>query len=144
MQTLDKVIKSIPEIKPGENLQGNKARVGGDKRASINSFLSALTGWVSPETWFIWSFKIAEAGSYAIEIDQATLREDPSEFVVYLGGKTFNGQSKTTPSLEKFETIRLEGTVELAAGKIYSLVLTAGEKIQPRMMDIGSVRLVKP
>lgn len=144
VQTLDKVIKSIPEIKSRENLQGNKARVGGDKRASINSFLSSLTGWVSPETWFIWSFKIAEAGSYAIEIDQATLREDPSEFVVYLGGKTFTGQSKTTPNLEKFETIRLEGTVDLAAGQIYSLVLTAGDKIQPRMMDIGAVRLVKP
>jgi tRNA A-37 threonylcarbamoyl transferase component Bud32 len=143
-QTLDKVMKSIPEIKAGEDLKGNKARVEGDNRASINSFLSSLTGWVSPETWFLWHFKVAESGAYAIEIDQATQREDPSEFVVYLGGKAFNGQSKTTPNLEEFTTIRLEGTVDLEAGRIYSLVLTAGEKIQPRMMDISAVRLVKP
>lgn len=141
--TLEKAMQNIVTIKSGDTLKGNKARVQGDGRASINSFLSSLTGWVSPETWFSWNFKIAESGTYLVEIDQATQRDETSQFVVYLAGKTLSGESKTTPTLEEFVPVRLEGPVELVAGQIYSLVLAAGDKIQPRMMDIGAVRLVK-
>ncbi|MCB1203113.1 MAG: protein kinase [Verrucomicrobiae bacterium] len=142
--TMEKAIQGIAEIKPGEDLKGNKARVRGDGGASINSFLSSITGWLSPETWFSWHFKISEPGEYFVEVDQATLRDEPSDFVVYLGGAALNGQSKRTDSLEEFETIRLPEPVKLEAGQIYSLTLAAGRTIQPRMMDIGAVRLVKP
>lgn len=141
--TIKKVLASAPVIKPGEELKGNKARVHGDKRVAINSFLSALTDWTSSETWFSWLFKISEPGDYLVEVDQATIRESSSEFVVYLAGKTLNGTSKKTDSLEVFETVRLDGTVTLEADKIYSIVIAAGEKVQPRMMDISAVRLVK-
>lgn len=142
--TMEKAIQGIAEIKPGEDLKGNKARVRGDGGASINSFLSSITGWLSPETWFSWHFKVAESGEYFVEVDQASLRDESSEFVVYLGGSALNGQSKRTETLEEFETIRLTDPVKLEAGQIYSLTLVAGRKIQPRMMDIGAVRLVKP
>jgi tRNA A-37 threonylcarbamoyl transferase component Bud32 len=142
--TMEKTILSIVELKPGDALKGNKARVQGDSRASINSFLSSLTGWASPETWFSWNFKVAESGSYLIEIDQATLRDEPSQFAVYLAGKTLKGESKTTPTLEEFVPVRLPEPVDLLAGQIYSLVLAAGDRVQPRMMDIGAIRLVKP
>ncbi len=142
--TLDKTIQGVVELKPGEEIKGNKARIRGDRAASINSFLSSLTGWTSPETYFSWYFKVAEAGDYLVEIDQASQRDDPSQFLVYLGGQTLRGESKRTPTLEEFETIRLEGTVSLQPGTIYSLTLVAGQTIQPRMMDIGAVRLVKP
>ncbi len=81
---------------------------------------------------------------YAIEIDQATLRDVPSEFVVYVAGQTLRGESKRTPTLEEFVPVKLEGTVKLEPGKIYMLTLVAGRRIQPRMMDIGAIRLVKP
>jgi hypothetical protein len=142
--TLAKSIQGIAEIKPGEEIKGNKARVRGDGGAAINSFLSSLTGWLSPETYFSWYFKVTEPGEYVVEVDQATLREEPSDFVVYLGGATLKGQSKTTPSLEQFVPVRLEGTVTLQPGQIYSLTLVAGSTVQPRMMDIGAVRLIKP
>ncbi len=142
--TLEKSIQGIAELKPGEEIKGNKARVRGDGGAAINSFLSSLTGWLSPETCFSWYFKVGESGEYAVEVDQATLREEPSEFIVYLGGASLPGTSKATPTLEEFVTVRPEGTVNLEAGKIYSLTLVAGRTIQPRMMDIGAVRLVKP
>lgn len=142
--TLEKSIQGIAEIKPGEEIKGNKARVRGDGGAAINSFLSSLTGWLSPETYFSWYFKVAEGGEYAVEVDQATLRDQPSDFVVYLGGATLKGQSKTTPTLEEFSTVRLDGTVTLQPGQIYALTLAAGQTIQPRMMDIGAIRLVKP
>lgn len=142
--TLEKLMQGVVELKPGGEIKGNKGRVLGDGSAAINSFLSSLTGWISPETWFAWHFKVAEAGDYAVEIDQASLRDAPSEFVVYLAGETLRGESKRTPSLEEFAPVRLPGTVKLEPGKIHMLTLAAGRRIQPQMMDIGAIRLVKP
>jgi hypothetical protein len=141
--TLEKSMQGIIEVKPGGEIKGNKGRVRGDGSASINSFLSSFTGWISPETWFSWSFKVAEAGDYTIEIDQATLRDVPSEFIVYLAGQTLRGESKRTPTLEEFAPVKLDGTVKLEPGKIYLLTLVAGKRIQPRMMDIGAIRFIK-
>lgn len=141
--TMEKAIAGVPTIKPGEKLPGNKARVHGDKRAAINSFMSAITSWTSPETWFSWTFRISEGGEYAVEIDQATLREEPSDYVVYLAGKTLNGKSMQTATLEDFKTVSPGGTVTLEPNMIYTATLAAGKKVQPRMMDVGGFRLVK-
>ncbi len=141
--TLQKSLESIPDLKPGDELKGNRARVLGSKKASINSSLESLTRWESPETWFAWSFKPTEAGEYAIEIDQATLSAASTELVVHLAGKSLRADSKQTQSLDQFETIKPAGTVTLEAGKVYNLILAAGEKVQPGMVDIGAIRLVK-
>jgi hypothetical protein len=87
---------------------------------------------------------VSEPGEYAVEIDQATLREAPSDFTVYLAGASLSGQSKTTSTLEEFVPVRCEGSVSLQPGQVYILTIVAGRTIQPRMMDIGAVRLVKP
>lgn len=142
--TLEKTMQGLPVLKAGDDLKGNRARVRGGGGAAINSFLSSLTGWVSPETWFSWSFKVEESGDYFVEVDQASLRDEPSQFVVYLGGATLKGESKRTETLEEFETVRLDGAVSLEADTVYTLTLAAGEIIQPRMMDVGAIRLVKP
>lgn len=143
MGTLQKSIASLPELGPGEELKGNKARVQGDQKAAFNSFLEAITGWSSPETWFTWSFKVKETGEYSVVVSQSSIRAKGSEFVVYLAGKTLEGESVKTPSLEDFEQVELKGTVTLEAGTIYTLSLVAGDRVEPRMMDIGSVKLVK-
>lgn len=143
--SMERSIQNVVEIKPGDVIKGNKARVQGDMRgAAMNSYLSSLSGWISPETWFTWTFKVTESGSYLVEVDQATLRDQPSQFIVYIAGKTLAGESKTTPTLEEFVPVRLAEPVDLVAGEIYYLVLAAGERVQPRMMDIGAIRLVKP
>jgi len=143
--SMERSIQNVVEIKPGDEIKGNKARVQGDMRgAAMNSYLSSLSGWISPETWFTWTFKVTESGSYLVEVDQASLREQPSQFIVYIAGKTLAGESKTTPTLEEFVPVRLAEPVDLVAGEIYYLVLAAGERVQPRMMDIGAIRLVKP
>ena len=142
-ETMTKLIAGIAELKPGEEMKGNKARVRGDKRAAINSATSSLTSWVSPETWFSWNFKAPETGVYFVEVSQSYLQEAPSQFVVYLAGKTLPGESKMTGALDKFETIRLKSPVHLEAGKVYAISLAAGQRVQPRMMDIGGIRIVK-
>jgi len=142
--SLERAIAGVRAVSPGEDLKGNRARIQGESRASINSFLESLTSWTSPETWFTWVFKASEAGEYRIEVDQADVNEDPSEFEVYLNGEVFPGLSRTTEDFETFETVSLEGTVVLEADTIYALTLKAGGRVQPRMMDIGAVRLAKP
>ncbi len=140
---VEKMIGEVVELKPGGEIKGNLARIRGDGAAS-DKFLSSMTGWTSPETSFSWFFRVSEAGEYAVEIDQATLREAPSDFTVYLAGASLSGQSKTTSTLEEFVPVRCEGSVSLQPGQVYILTIVAGRTIQPRMMDIGAVRLVKP
>ncbi|MDP4583667.1 MAG: hypothetical protein NWT04_07070 [Verrucomicrobiales bacterium] len=143
--TMERSIENVPELKTGNEIKGNKARVQGDMGgAAMSPYLFSVSDWVSPETWFTWTFKVAESGSYLVEVDQASLRDQPSQFVIYLAGKTLTGESKTTPTLEEFVPVRLAEPVDLVAGEVYCLVLIAGERVQPRMMDIGAVRLVKP
>lgn len=141
---LDKAMKSVVELKPGEEIKGNKARIRGDRAAAINSNLSSLTGWVSTDTYFSWYFKVAEAGEYRIEVDQATPLVEPSRFVVYVAGKGLSGESQSTGGYETFAPVKPEGTITLAVGTIYTLTIAAGSPVQPRMMDIGAVRIVKP
>ncbi len=141
--TVEKTIQSVAELKPGEALKGNRARVQGDNRAAIDSRYSSLTSWISPETWFLWNFKVTEEGRYFVEVDQAYLHDEPSQFLIHLAGKTLAGESKTTPTLDKFVPVRLAEPVDLVPGQIYFLVLAAGDHVQPRMMDIGAIRLVK-
>ena len=129
-------------IEPGQPLKGNMSRVQGSS-AGLNSFLESLTSWTSPETYFVWNFKVKEAGDYSITVNQAILSESSSDFIVYLAGKTFTGKSVKTASLEEFKPVQLAGKVALEPGQIYRITLIAGENIQPRMMDIQSIVLKK-
>lgn len=141
--TLQKTIANVPELAPGDELKGNKSRVQGDMKASFNSFLEAITGWTSPETSFTWSFKVKEPGDYSVVVKQASLRENGSDFVVYLDGKTLTGRSQKTDTLEDFEPVKADGTVTLQPGTVYTLTIAAGKQVEPRMMDIGAIQLVK-
>ncbi|MDF1658429.1 MAG: protein kinase [Verrucomicrobiales bacterium] len=143
IQTLERSMKSVPTIGNGEELKGNKGRVQGDNGAAIDSSVGSLTSWVSPDTWFTWNFKVSEAGDYRVEVSQATLNPEPSEFVIYLAGQQFEGRSQSTSGLKNFTTVKMEGSATLQPNKIYTLVLKAGEKVEPRMMDIGAIKLVK-
>lgn len=143
IQTLERSMNSVPTVAPGGELKGNRARVQGDNGAAIDSSLGSLTNWVSPDTWFTWNFKVSEPGDYRIEVSQATLEKEPSEFEAYLAGQRFEGRSQATNDLKNFTTVKMEGSVALQPDRIYTLVLKAGEKVQPRMMDIGAVKLVK-
>ncbi len=143
VSTMEKAIAAVKTIAPNEELMGNKARVQGDKKASFNSKLGSITKWTSPVTWFSWSFKVKQPGNYSIEIDQSSLSETPSNIEVHLGGEMFKGETKKTPSLESFKSIRLDGSVDLKPEMIYTLILKAGDDVQPDIMDVAAVRLVK-
>ncbi|MEM1441109.1 MAG: protein kinase, partial [Verrucomicrobiota bacterium] len=143
IQTLDKTIKNVPTIAPGDELKGNRTSTQGDGGYSIDSSVGSLTSWISPNTWFTWSFKVGEAGDYGVEVVQSSLEDEASDFEVYLAGAKLTGTSEKTDSLKDFRTVRLDGTASLQANRIYTLVLKAGEKVQPRMMDVQAVKLVK-
>ena len=141
--SIKKSLGRMAVIDPSKPLKGNMARVQGDGAAGINSFLEAITMWTSPETFFVWNFKIKDDGEYSITVNQADLNDAPSNFLIYLDGKTFKGKSAKTENLEEFIPVKVEGSIALTKGQVYKLTLVAGEGIQPRMMDIQSIVLTK-
>lgn len=140
-QGVQKSIGKLPVLGAGDELKGNKARVNG-KGAGFDSFLESAS-WSSADTSFTWNFKAKEAGNYSVAVNQADLNDEASDFIIYLNGATFTGKSSKTPNREDFTTVVTTGQVALEAGAVYKLTLVAGPKVQPRMMDIGSVTLVK-
>ena len=131
-------LKKIKVMSPGKELKGSTADFNGSQ-AGVTDFLQSITGWTSPNTSFSWSFKVKDAGTYSITVLQADLSSKPSDFVVYLNGQTFKGKSSKTTNLEDFKPVKLPGNITLQANQICKLCLVAGEKVQPRMMDIGAI-----
>ena len=139
--TMETSINSVKTIAAGEELTGNLGSFQGDQKAAINSSLGSITDWTSRDTWFSWNFKIQDSGAYTFEVKQSSLEKEPSDFIIYVADQVFKGSSAETSDLSSFSHIKLDGTVNLKKGEIYTLVLTAGENIMPRMMDIGAIRL---
>lgn len=141
--TMETSINSVKTIAAGEELTGNLGSFQGDQKAAINSSLGSITDWTSRDTWFSWNFKIQDSGAYTFEVKQSSLEKEPSDFIIYVADQVFEGSSAETGDLSSFSHIKLDGTVNLKKDEIYTLVLTAGENIMPRMMDIGAIRLNK-
>ncbi len=145
VKTLTQQSQQIAEYQPGGKIEATKGRVRGRVGgAAMNSSLKSYTQWTSPETWFRWEFKPTMAGQFYVEVVQSSMRDESSDFFVYFAGKSLKGESKRTESWDKFEPVRLSEPVTVEAGKPYVLIISAGFKVQPRMMDIGEIRLVKP
>lgn len=142
-KTIAQKAQGIPEYQPGNRIEATSGRIHG-RGVAVNSNLKSYTLWTSVDAWFSWTFKASEGGDFLVEVEQASLRDESSEFIVYIAGKSMTGESKRTETVEQFEAVRLDEPVTLEKDKTYVLMLTAGFKVQPRMMDIGAVKLVKP
>ncbi len=143
VSTMEKFINQVKTINPGEALPGNRGRVLGDKKAAFDSSQGSITQWTSPDTWFSWSFKIAEPGDYTVEVKQAYGGEDAVDFIVYVANQTLTGTSVDTGDFSSFRPVKLDGKVKLEKDTIYTIVLKAGDNTAPRMMDIGEIRFIK-
>lgn len=142
-QTVDRLGAGALGVAPGDTVPGDRARLRGTREALLDRQRKSIAKWSSAETWFTWDLKFDEAGDYRIEVEQATLEDEPTDFVIYFGGKAFAGESRRSESLEKPVVVEMEGTVSLEADKVYTLALTAGMVVQPGMMDIFGIRFVK-
>ncbi len=143
LASVKKTRAGLIEIDNAGDLPASRAGVRGDGRAVLDRFSESISGWISPETFFTWYFKVKQPGTYQVEVLQATPVESPSEFYIIIGDEKLSGESKKTESYEDFKPVVLAGDVKLEPGKSYTLFLRAGTKVQPRMMNIKSVRLVK-
>ena len=139
--TMETSVNSVKTIATGEELAGNLGSFQGDQKAAINSSLGSITEWTSRDTWFSWSFKIQESGDYTFEVKQSSLEKESSDFIIYVADQILEGRSAETGDLSLFSHIKLDGAVTLKKDEIYTLVLAAGEKTMPRMMDIGGIQL---
>ncbi len=116
------------------------ARVDG---AAFDPDAQAITNWAKPEAWFVWHFKMKEAGEYKLEVSQALASEGENQFTVIIGATAFKGVASRTGDWNEYRSNTLKETVKLEAGKTYTLFLKAGEVVQPRMMNFKGVRLHK-
>jgi alpha-L-fucosidase len=95
--------------------------------------------WTDPADWVSWDFEAAKPGRYTIELDMAA--EDSAagaEYIIYLGGKTFRGKTKSTGGWNKFVNLEI-GDVDLEAGK-HTLVIRPGE-MDFALMNLRKARL---
>jgi serine/threonine protein kinase len=145
VQQVDQAIAKAPEIASGAALTAVQAIISGEdlQGAFYNPATESLSGWRSPDTWFVWHFKAGTSGNHAIEVLQAYPHEGVSEFQVIIGDQALAGKSTTTDTATAFVPVALGGSIPLEAGKVYTLILSARGVTQPRMMDISSIKLTK-
>jgi len=103
----------------------------------------AMVQWAKPEAWFVWHFKMKEAGEYKVEVSQSLVSDDENQFTVIIGKTEFKGKANDTGDWADYKSNGLNGTVKLEANQTYALFLKAGEITQPRMMNFKGVRLSK-
>ena len=145
IQQIDQSLAKAVVIGSGDSLLAEQAQIGGEdaQGAYVNPNTKALSSWRSPETWFIWQFKVKEAGNYGVEVIQAYPHEAPSDFAVIVGDQELKGASVNTTSSTDFTPVEARGTLALEPGKVYTLVLFGRGVTQPRMMDVSAVKLTK-
>jgi hypothetical protein len=142
---IERQIQETVTVAAGDTLPASKATLTGDIQngAIYSQYAEAILSWLSPDTWFIWHFKVKEAGNYGFSVLQSYLEESPSQYEIIVGERTFSGSSQRTGSAEEFTTVSLDGSIALEPGKIHTLILHGHGITQPRMMDIKGIRVEK-
>ncbi|MCF6314577.1 MAG: protein kinase [Verrucomicrobiales bacterium] len=134
--------KEAPILESGQLLPAHRQVLRSDG-ADFDPEDQAITRWVKPESWFVFHFKIKEAGEYQVEVSQSLKGGGKNEFSIYLDEKKLTGVAIDTDDWDEYKSNKLKNTVKLEANKTYALFLKAGGVVQPRMMNIRGIRLQK-
>lgn len=142
---LETAEKNAPTLAAGDSLEAAKAIVTGEQAqgALLNQETGALVQWRSPDTWFVWHFRVKEAGNYGFTVSQNYPREGVSHFQIIVGDQALPGSSERTSSATEFKDVTVDGSVTLEPDLVHTLILHATGVTQPRMMDIAGIRLEK-
>lgn len=123
-------------------LPASKATVHAEKmKYEEQSYKNTLGFWVKKEDWAEWTFDVAAAGTFELDVLQGCGKGSAGAEVEFsVGGKTFTLTVQETGHFQHFIRRSL-GTVELPAGKA---TLTVKPKTKPgaAVMDLREVRLV--
>ncbi len=111
--------------------------------ATFDPSSQTFTRWMQTEAWFVWHFKLKEAGEYEVEVLQSMANNGKSQFSVIIGKAILQGTAVNTGAWDKYQPNLLAGSVRLESGRAYALFLKAGEITQPQMMNIKGIRLHK-
>ncbi|MFK5922367.1 MAG: serine/threonine-protein kinase [Verrucomicrobiota bacterium] len=103
----------------------------------------AITDWTDSAAWFVWHFKLKEAGVYQLSVLQAYEGQDESRFEFIIGVASLTGQAVDTGAWTEYQSNGVATMVKLEEGKTYTLFLKAGEVVQPQMMSFKGLRLQK-
>lgn len=144
-QQMESNIKEAPVLTPGQKLTPVQGEISGENAsgAFLSQDAETFIGWNSPSAWFVWHFKVKEPGDYGFSVLQSYVQEGTSEFELIVNGTSLPGTSQTTPSETAFTKVKLDGSVALEPGVIYTATLHAKGVTQPRMMDVQGIVLEK-
>ncbi len=134
--------KEAPVLEAGQLLSAHRQIIRADG-AIFDPDVQAIVNWVKPEAWFVWHFKMKEAGEYKVEVSQSLQSDGENKFDVYINETSFHGVAADTGGWNDYKSNALKETVKLEANKTYALFLKAGDVTQPRMMNFKGVRLHK-
>ena len=102
---------------------------------------NCLGYWTKAEDWADWTFDVARAGSFEVEVWQGCGKDNGgSEVAVEVGGKRFDFVVEDTGHFQNFTPRRI-GRVELPAGK-HVLAVKPQRKQGAAVMDVRRVRLL--
>ncbi len=134
--------KTVPVLESGQLLEidSKTLRVEG---AVWDADKKVITDWTDPAAWFVWHFKLKEAGVYQLSVLQAYEGQDESRFEFIIGVASLKGQAVDTGAWTEYQSNGVTTMVKLEAGKTYTLFLKAGEVVQPQMMSFKGLRLQK-
>lgn len=142
IKRVNEVGKGAPVLEAGRLLAAESSIIRSDG-AGFDSSIGAIEKWTKPEAWYVWQFKMKEAGEYKVEVTQSYGGDGESQFSLILGNKQLKGKASATAGWDEYETVTMKDSLKLEANKTYSLFLKAGEVVQPRMMNFKGVRLSK-
>ncbi len=134
--------KDAETLEAGQLMSANRqiARADG---GIFDPDVQAIVQWVKPEAWFVWHFKMKEAGEYKVEVPQSLINDDDNQFTLIIGKTAIKGKATDTGDWSEYRSNTLKDTVTLEANKVYALFFKAGEVTQPRMMNFKGVRFSK-
>ncbi len=139
-ETLSRAINANAKLaKTGLTLGGNRAKFAGGRSVKVSSELGAAVDWTSSTTWLYWNVLCTEAGSYKFELDAANAAGIPNQLNVYVSSWIKNVDVPKTEAWNDFKLISLDTSVTLEDGVNYTIFVTAGDRVQPRLPNIRSL-----
>lgn len=142
LEKVQRLDQEAPLLGAGEWMAVRQS-FSGEGGAGFDPEEKVVTEWIDPGTWFIWHFKVKEAGAYQVEVLQSMVGGEESQFSIIIGESILTGKARDTGDWTDYQPVALSGSVELEAGKLNVMFLQAGEVVPPRMMNIKGVRLQK-
>ena len=122
-------------------LDAEKALIAG-QGPFYNRIENTVQNWNNPAAWVLWHVRIAEVGSYQLDVIQAQDLDVKNTFEVTFGGSALLCDVKKTPSREEFENVEA-GIVEITEPGLYEIIIKQKKIEGESLMVLRGISLLR-